>query len=212
MRPAFLAAGAIAVVYGLVISYDQLAAKGLFGYSAQQKAYYLSGEYGSLLSSRSEFFLSTATIAREPIFGGGSFSSASDEVTESTAGLFHRLGYEHVAPEILSSSAAYHSELLGAWAENGILAIPFWIGVLIIFLGGLTSVIYRRCSAPALVAFLSLQGLWDLLFSPFGAGQRIFLCLSVVTVAALCFSRKDDPINAAHFNRNDMLQPVRVSS
>lgn len=210
IRPIFLAASAVAIVFALVTSYDQLAAKGLFGYTAQQKAYYLSGEYGSLLSSRSEFFLSTGTIARHPVFGGGSFSNASAEVTESTAGLFHNLGYEHVAPEILASSAAYHSEILAAWAENGLLAVPFWLCVFVVFSRGLNSVINGRCASPGLVAFLSLQGLWDLFFSPFGAGQRIFVCLSVVTVIAFSFPRKELGRNASHFRSNNKLQPARL--
>lgn len=210
IRSLFLVAAGVAVIYALVTSYDQLATQGLFGYSAQQKAYYLSGEYGSLLSSRSEFFLSTGTILKQPLFGGGSFSSASAEVTESTASLFHNLGYEHIAPEILANSPAYHSEILAAWAENGFLAVPFWLGVFIIFFRGLNCVINGACASPALVAFLSLQGLWDLFFSPFGAGQRMFVCLSVVTVFVLSSPRKETGTNASYFRRNNQLQPARL--
>ncbi|MBX7444917.1 MULTISPECIES: hypothetical protein [unclassified Arthrobacter] len=202
--------GSLAGVF-MIDLYDRLSIAGTFGRIAQQKAQFQSGgDYGSLLSSRSEFFLSVGTILKQPLFGGGSYSVASAEVVENASSLYNSWGYTSVASRMLSDVPAYHSTLLGSWAENGLFALPFWLIVFAIFIRGLVSVLYRECRLPALVAVLSTSGVWDLLFSPFGAERRMWLALSVVTVMSLVVRKEGMQSRATNFYRHNKLQPSRL--
>lgn len=211
VRPLVLALVAVGLVVTLTSVYDQLALDGQLGSAAQLKAsYQADGAFGSLFSSRNEFFLSVASISDSPFLGGGSYSVASREVALSVADLYDLYGYQHVAAAVTMESPAYHSELLGLWAENGILTVPFWLGVLVVYLKGLMAVLYRSCAAPALVAMISTIGIWDLFFSPFGADRRMWLALSLVTVIVL--TKRKDAINAKNIDRNHKLQSKRLSA
>jgi O-antigen ligase len=186
LRPAVLALTAVGVIVALTSVYDQLALDGQLGSAAQQKAFYQAdGAFGSAFSSRNEFFLALTSILDSPVLGGGSYSVATQDVAQSVADLYGLYGYQHVAEAVVQKSPAYHSELLGLWAENGILTLPFWLGVLIVNMKGLVAVLYRTCDAPALVAMIATIGIWDLFFSPFGADRRMWLALSIMTLIAL---------------------------
>lgn len=211
LRPLVLALVSVGVVVTLTSVYDQLALDGQLGSAAQMKAsYQADGAFGSLFSSRNEFFLSVASVSDSPFLGGGSYSVASREVAISVADLYDLYGYEHVAAAVSLESPAYHSELLSLWAENGILTVPFWLGVLVVYLRSLMAVLYRSCTAPALVAMISTIGIWDLFFSPFGADRRMWLALSLVTVIAL--TKRKEAIDAKDIYRNHKLQSKRLSA
>ncbi|MDR6413289.1 hypothetical protein [Pseudarthrobacter sulfonivorans] len=205
-RPLVIGFGGSSAGIFLIDLYDRLAIAGTFGGIAQQKAMFQAGgDYGSLLSSRSEFFLSIGTILKQPLLGGGSFSLASPDTVQNAASLYNAWGYTSVASRMLLDVPAYHSTLLGSWAENGVLALPFWLAVLGVFIKGLVSVLYRECHAPALVALLCTSGIWDLMFSPFGAERRMWLALSVVTVITLIYRTKGIEKRATNFHCNNKL-------
>lgn len=194
IRPVILSISSIAVIVWLVEIYDNLALKGSFGFNAQQKAFYQStGDFGSIVSSRSEFLLSVLSIGDNPVFGGGSYSVASDAVVSEVSSIFSELGYENIAHRLLIEVPPYHSVLLGQWAENGILSAILWVGVLAIFTKGLLLVMYRKCREPVLVCFISILGIWDLFFSPFGADRRMWLALTIATVYILTRPKRDEP-------------------
>lgn len=213
LRPLLIGFGGSVAAVLLIDQYDRLSIAGVFGKIAQQKAMFQSGgEYGSLLSSRNELFLSLGTIVQKPLFGGGSFSTAEPDIVEATATMYNNWGYTSVATHMLVDIPAYHSTLLGSWAENGILATPFWLAVLGVFCRGLVSVLYRECDKPTLVALLCTSGIWDLFFSPFGAERRMWLALSIITVITLITTKKDLHSNAPDINHHNKLQPTRLSS
>lgn len=210
LRPVVLALLASSLVILLTNVYDQLALDGQLGSAAQQKAaYQADGAFGSIFSSRNEFFLSAASIVDSPIIGGGSYSVASPEAAQSVADLYGLYGYQHVAGAVAMHAPAYHSELFGLWAENGALALPFWLGVLFLYLISITAVLYRRCQAPVLVAMTATIGIWDLFFSPFGADRRMWLALSLVTLIA--FTKRERSTRAKNIDRNYKLQPSAIS-
>jgi hypothetical protein len=185
IRPLAILVTGITAMVVLTEVYDSLARSGTFGQIAAAKASYQSdGQFGSLFSSRSEILLSAQSIADNPVFGGGSFSVATSQVTESAAEIMSRYGYADIANRLSEGSPAYHSEIFGSWAENGVLVLIFWLPMAVLFLRALIGVIYRDVAMPYLVAFVSVTGLWDILFSPFGADRRVWVAASLTTVIA----------------------------
>lgn len=205
IRPIILAMIGVIALVALSTAYDSLAESGTFGYEAQQKAaYQATGQFGSLFSSRSEFLLSFLTIASNPVLGGGTESVASLQDAQSAGAVLNDLGYANVARALNGGSPAYHSEILGSWAQNGILAMPFWLTVLCLLVLAAYAVVYRETRLPELVAFLAVLGAWDLLFSPFGADRRMWVAATVVTIVA-CSTRSQRRVNGQDINRDDQL-------
>ena len=183
LRPIVLGIVGIVGILALSSVYDGLATQGYFGAVAQSKAaYQAGGAYGSSFSSRNEIFLSLQTIAQSPFIGGGSYSVATAAVSENAAVLLNNLGYSDVASRLLEGAPAYHSEILGIWAENGLLTLFFWLPVGALLVRSVFAVVYRETRLAPLVLFLSITGLWDLLFSPFGADRRMWVAATIVAV------------------------------
>jgi hypothetical protein len=213
LRPALLSIAGGGGVIILSATYDRLALQGAFGYIAKQKAGFQSGEFGSILSSRSEFLLSFQSIADRPLLGGGSYSVASDQSTNSAAAFFSSYGYSDVAERLLRGAPAYHSEILGSWAENGILTLAFWIPFAVLLVGGIFAVVYRETAQSELVLFVYVLGLWDLFFSPFGADRRLWVAATICTIVlarthSISISRG---LNARNLHSHNQFQSVGIS-
>ena len=190
----------LGMLIGLVAIYDSLSAGGFFGYERQVRAsYQAAGQLGSFLTGRGEFLFSLQSIAEKPLLGVGSYGQPSSEVLNAQVSYLASEGYATVARDYLRDGiASFHSELLGSVAENGILALPFWVVIVFIFARGIGAVLTRRAELAPLVAFLSVLGLWDALFSPLGADRKFWVAASVVTVIALTapWKVKDDSVNS----------------
>lgn len=192
-RPVVLGVLGATLILWLSSIYDRLAQEGAFGYIAQQKAaFQAGGEFGSSLSSRSEFLLSFQSISQSPFWGGGSYSIADSSATDAAATFLNDLGYSEIASRLARGAPAYHSEILGVWAENGILTLLFWFAVAAILVGAIYAVIYQETAMPQLVVYLAVSGLWDLLFSPFGADRRFWLAASIATILLARKMTKED--------------------
>lgn len=205
VRPAALAVVGIGVLVGMSTVYDRLAESGSLGYAAQQKAHYQAdGQFGSILSSRSEFLLSIQSIGANPILGGGTGSVANLHDTAVAATIMNDFGYSNVARALGESVPAYHSELLGVWAQNGILAVPFWVLLFGLLVAASYAVVYRETRLPELVAFLAALGIWDLFFSPFGADRRMWVAATLVTIV-ISSTRNRKRAHGQDFHRDNKL-------
>jgi hypothetical protein len=183
--PRLLGAGVVGALLAtaMVLSYDGIARSGALGELARSKSLtQANGELGSLLSGRSDALLALRQIAETPVFGAGSHPRTGSSAAEETAQLYANWGYSDVASRYGAEPRAFHSELLGSWAQNGIAALPFWIAVAVLLGWAVLFVVARRTELSPLVAFVAVLGLWDLLFSPFGADRRFWLAASLVLV------------------------------
>lgn len=199
----------IAVLVASTIGYDVLAKSGTFGASARIKADYLSGAYGSLLAGRPEIFSSIQTILANPFSGTGSYGTPDSTTLEASANFFDGLGYTSISSRLVDQGeASFHSELFGAAAENGLLALPFWLVVLGLLIRGAADVVRRRAAFPELVGFLVVLGLWDLFFSPYGADRRFWLAATIVTLCRVSSRSKGQDAIDSH----NQLQPRQISA
>ena len=73
-----------------------------------------------------------------------------------------------------------HSFLFGAWVNSGLLGAVFWFWITA-FCTKLLLVMYKtKDPLTPVVAFVGINMLWNILFSPFGAETRIYTAYSIV--------------------------------
>lgn len=162
------------IVFGLVFAYVMpIAARvGLFGPALQAKT--LDQEATDLpimLAGRTEPPMNVTAILQKPLLGWGSASNFTPELYAQAEHLAVRMGYPPTFPFELYwrlpvfDYSATHSVLFGAWAEGGVLAtlLPLWLLVACLAITWHNDRFGRW--AP-LVLVVALQGVWDLLYSP----------------------------------------------
>lgn len=174
----------VCVSAGLLSSvYGGLASGGYLGEDARAK-YKLQSEnkYGILLGGRSEILVSSQAVFDSPIIGHGSWAKDRHYVA-----LYVRLQKEANRAEdrpdktiFTSGLIPSHSHLMGAWVESGICGAIFWVFVIVFIMGVARDCLFSNEAMSPAVAFCSLSFLWDILFSPFGAEQRIFVSYYLV--------------------------------
>lgn len=183
-RQAFLI-GLVLAASGVAVfkMYDYSARSGLLGKDAQElyesQAY---GEYGLLLGGRSEVLVSSRAILDSPFLGHGSWAK-DDQYSSLLIVLRRQAGYVGGADDE-EDLIPTHSHLLGAWVEAGLLGVIFWVWVLSLPV----RVLLRPnreidCMTP-LTAFVAFLLIWDIFFSPYGAGLRFMTPYYVVFMMA----------------------------
>jgi len=172
------AAGVAAAVWGISAIYVGGAQRGWFGEEALQKyEIQSSGDAGILLGGRNEFLAAGSAIRDSPVIGHGSW--AKDPKYKAI--LYDRLaelGYRRMGPELESDVIPSHSYVFGAWVESGIVGAVFWCWVLWVTASALLRASGREPLFP-FFAFIALLLIWNLLFSPYGAGERFTATYSV---------------------------------
>lgn len=183
LRMQLLVVLVVCVSAGLLSSvYGSLASGGYLGDDARAK-YKLQSEnkYGILLGGRSEILVSSQAVFDSPIIGHGSWAKDRHYVA-----LYVKLQREANRAEdrdktvLTSGLIPSHSHLMGAWVESGICGAIFWIFVIVFVIGVARDCLFSNEALSPVVAFCTLSFLWDILFSPFGAEQRIFVSYYLV--------------------------------
>lgn len=167
---------------GVAAIYETAASSGILGREAREKyEMQTEGGAGLLLGGRAESLVSTQAIADSPIIGHGSWAKDYSYIALYVEALEKRgvpiIGDPYGGGGLIPS----HSFLLGAWVEGGILGGLFWIYILTLCVRSLYSLFHIPSGPRPLVTLVILTLMWDVLFSPFGAQQR------VIVPAELCF-------------------------
>jgi len=183
---AFKGRSVLAIVGGIALAivavlwvYDRAANTGLLGGSAKEE--YLqqsSGDYGVLLGGRSAILGSIPAILDSPILGHGSWARDPIYVLAQMQAMAE-MGYENLSAveeeELDEGYIPAHSYLFGAWVEAGLAGAVFWGWILIMAL----KIFFRAYPLSAtllpLAAFCALSLAWDVVFSPYGAQQRLIV-------------------------------------
>jgi hypothetical protein len=185
-----LVAGAGLAVYMVL---PRLAASGLFGGAIQRKTEsQLAEGVPLILAGRTESPLSLSAILERPWFGWASANNISAEVFDQARRLAISIGFDP-ATQLESGwyypngDVSLHSILLGAWAEAGLFGALLPLGLVIAALVMIWNAPrYGRWSA--LVVAVSVQAVWDLLFSPWSYGS-----LTGFAIIAVLFSARHLP-------------------
>jgi hypothetical protein len=181
------------IAFGLLFSYVMpIAARaGLFGSALQTKEI----EEGAtklpiFLVGRTEPPLTLTAIADHPLLGWGSAVNLTQGVYTQAEHLAVRMGYTPTFPFdvywrlwLPPNEFSFHSILLGSWAEGGVLAVllPAWLLVACI------AVVWNNPRFGVwspIVLTVALQGIWDLLYSPWTYNSvPVYACIALLFCA-----------------------------
>ena len=174
-----------AAVFSSEVIYSQFATNGSFGEKAQLKAISQKNSGPILLVGRSELLYELQAIRENPIFGKGSKPIAGTETLNRVWNLESEIGINTKA------TAAYyefgktqylpqHSMLFTAWLEGGLIAALPWLVILFLFVRWSLSASFQNSEMSYLVRFMSITGVWAVLFSPLGTGSRLLTVLALM--------------------------------
>ena len=174
----------------------KLATSGLFGDAIQRKTEsQLAQGVPLILAGRTESPLSISAILDRPWFGWASANNISAEVFDHAKTLAIFLGFDPRAPiesgwYLPNGDVSLHSVLLSAWAEGGVFAALLPLGLVLAALVMIWNA-PRYGRWAALVLVVSIQAIWDLLFSPWSYGF-----LAGFAILAVAFSARHLPSKA----------------
>jgi O-antigen ligase len=127
-----------------------------------------------LVGGRPETLVALQAIRDSPFWGHGSFPFGLKYVQ-----LQQDIQYEHgYVDSDQAEEAEYpviptHSHLTMAWVEGGMLGGICWIYILVLVIRALIRLTTSRPPLAPLFAYLMVNFLWDILYSPFGSVNRM---------------------------------------
>ncbi len=175
--------------------YQQLSLGGKLGLVQQEKALQQFQSGPLLLFARSELLYQVGAIKESPWLGKGSNPILTQSLLIDVSQDQENFGLQ------IKETAAYasylkngriplHSMLFSSWVEAGIVGLIFWMILLYFFLRYFRVVVASESSFKLLTSYLLFSALWSLIFSPLGAGSRLFIALGVTCVARVIITER----------------------
>ncbi|YCK83042.1 hypothetical protein M1D89_07365 [Arthrobacter sp. D3-18] len=176
--------GAVAL-WGLSELLPKAIESGLFGDAVRNRTIAQLGDTGpALLAGRVEPPLSIAAIAERPWLGWGNLNAIGDDTMSAGADIAYSLGM--VPADFMNlwvrkdGRVSVHSLLGEGWVEGGLPAAVMPILLIVLFA---VAIFKASGSWAPLVVLVSIQGIWDVLFSTWGYNRALTLALSAVLAA-----------------------------
>ncbi|GGM13302.1 hypothetical protein ACFQBY_06410 [Promicromonospora citrea] len=170
---------------GTYLSVQAAILEGALGESAQMRTELQLSTSGTLITGgRPEIGATLALMAEAPAgFGGGSIPSMADLLVAKSG--MAALGYDpnngYVENYMFGSGFELHSVIGDLWAWCGIPGLVLSV-VLLVFLVVRTAVLTTGRAASALILFLGVKSVWNLLFAPLESALTV-LVLAVALMA-----------------------------
>lgn len=162
-----LLVGALAV--GTYFALQAAILDGAMGDEARERTQMQLDTSGTLIAGgRPELGATAALMGAQPAgFGGGTLPSMHDLQVAKTG--MAALGYDpdngYVENYLFGTGIELHSVLGDLWAWYGLAGLALAV-VLAVFFVSRVAMLATARAAPALLLFLGIKGLWDLMFSP----------------------------------------------
>jgi hypothetical protein len=187
-RMILIAVLALAAGQTAIGAIEYFASHGYLGEKARKKNEIQSEAKGGLLiGGRPEILVSSRAAMDSPILGHGAWAKDM-KYADMYEALLHENGLREETSEAVRETGLIptHSHLMGAWVEAGILGPVFWIYIMTLMIRALARIsIIRPLFAP-FYAYMFLDFLWAIVFSPSG-GRTILpeCCLLIMTLDIL---------------------------
>jgi hypothetical protein len=177
----------LVIIYGILIGYVYTVQNGYLGEEAKAKfeIQYNGSLVGLILGGRAEILGAIPAIIDSPIIGHGSW--AKDINYRLFLFKLSELGYPisttYLNNTIYNSDLIpAHSHLTQAWIWAGISGAIFWIWMLIFLIKTFIKTNNYPNQFYPLILFFCIGGIWDILFSPFGAFMRLTWAFHLVVL------------------------------
>ena len=159
--------------------YANLASDGSLGVKAQSKLIAQTSKGGNIiLNSRSELLFAGRAIAESPILGFGSYAKMSPQLRIEILDFLNKNQiYYELGPltRNYGDRIPVHSMILQWWLWFGILGICFPISLFLLCFKSI-----RNSDIDILNYFLAVNGIWNVLFSPYGEAYRLLVPLTIL--------------------------------
>lgn len=167
---------------GLIELYAEAAQSGLLGVQEQEKYFQQVDERGVLLSGRAEFPVALEAVMERPLLGYGSWATNEHYAIRiwERAGI----GVDDI-PFEASDLIPSHSHLMGAWVEAGAFGALFWMYVLLLLARAFVAMVRNSAVADPVLAFVLMNLLWAVFFSPYGLSNRVVGCFAIVVAVTV---------------------------
>ncbi len=180
-----LAASIILGVAGIAWAYRYSATAGILGEDAREKyEQQAKGDYGVLIGGRPDLLGAIPAIYDSPILGHGSWVKGWTYILAEQQALI-LMGYdafELTHEDIEGGFIPAHSYLLQAWVWAGVVGALFWAWVFVFTARTLMRVYPTTVALLPVASFMAFSLLWDILFSPYGATERVVFPYYFVTL------------------------------
>jgi hypothetical protein len=180
------------LAFGTYFSVQAAILEGALGESAQLRTELQLSTSGTLITGgRPEIGATLALMAESPAgFGGGAVPSMTDVLVAKSG--MAAIGYDpnngYVENYMFGSGFEVHSVIGDLWAWCGIPGLAL-AGVLLVFLVTRTAVLTTGRAASALLLFLGVKSIWNLLFAPLESALTV-LVLAVALMAPLALQKR----------------------
>jgi hypothetical protein len=162
------------------------------------------GILGMLVGGRSEILISSQAVFDSPIIGHGSWAEDAKYAYmqyEIAAILGQDDNEAQVKQSIeMSNLIPTHSVLMQAWVWAGLLGAIFWFFVIKLLLKNTFAIFFIPNKLQPLLIFLGISSVWNVLFSPFGGGERFDWALVLVVIFISVGVLTKMPVNTAGAN------------
>lgn len=176
--------------------YNYASNAGLLGSNLQKKSVIQStGKYGILLGGRNEVAFSLPAVREKPLLGWGFYAPPSENIIDNGLQFLYenRVNTIYQKKSILEiNQIPTHSFLMQFMVFGGVLAGMLWIFVLkILSQATLVAISSRtRENIDYLVVYISLLTISAILFSPFGAFERVNVGILIAFLSIYMAKRK----------------------
>jgi hypothetical protein len=141
----------------------------------------LEGSAKNPFYGRLEIFIGLQAIWDSPLIGRGSWAKDDYYVTLLKE-LNEELERGFYIPDDDEAPIPAHSYLLGSWIEAGIFGALFWIYVLWNGIKAMKVTLKSYNRYSPIIIFLIAEFIWSILFSPFGAAERITSSFNLILI------------------------------
>jgi hypothetical protein len=172
---------------------------GIFSESDQTKFEQQSqGKLGMIFGGRPEGLVAARAIMDSPILGHGSYA-VDYKYYALLQEYQYRFGYAEgdESEDVEDPGIPTHSHLTMSWVEGGLLASFFWFYMLILIFRCIIRLTETPHPLGPLYLYLLITLTWDILFSPFGLGRRMFEAFFIVIMVNLL---RSEPVQAGRID------------
>jgi hypothetical protein len=165
-----------------------------------------SGDYGVLVGGRPETLVAIQAIRDAPLIGHGSFPFGVKYLQmEQDIQYEHGYSGSDDPEETDSPVIPTHSHLTLGWVEGGILGGICWIYIFILVARSVLRLATLRSALSPIYAYLLVNFLWDILYSPFGSVNRVHAAFLILLSYSILRKEPADGVAKRQFPGKTLL-------
>lgn len=183
-RQMFSISAVLAIGILVFVGYRTAAYNGWLGDRGYEKYVAQSAsKFGLLLGGRTDFLAGLLAIQESPLLGHGTWAPDVAGYRFQAASI---AGVEYYQMDgNADGRIGGHSNILEAWAEHGILAVPFWIYLFYFTIRCFSTGIYYHFALLGPLIFLLYGRMWDFFFSPINARTTLAFTFALFILVIL---------------------------